>query len=392
MKLTQLEVTALLHAEWCSTAMGGRMASALLTGGTPVALDSLQHHGLLFWGPLSTELRTLPDATHWVKLTSAGWEAAKQWRIDSARRAQIVGPSHDLYETGDADAPEAIKDRNGEVTLGLCRRCGQGEADLETFCPGPRTDKQGGWVDEAMVDRAFSEYTRVACSGGDEYGHGGNGDGLIAMRAALTAALAQNTQDQHPDDVAVDRFAVALKAKLAEARDKGRGGWAGNESGMQQRLSDMLRDHVAKGDPRDVGNFAMFLHQRGERILPAQNMRGEEVVVEAVGTIRRDADGDESIDWLIEGGICDLPVGTVLLCADRDVTDDEGQGTLYTHAERESAPMDALIERLRASSWRLENLLAMMPAGRPERADIERDLAENRAALALPSQPKEKQS
>ena len=41
-----------------------------------------------------------------------------------------------------------------------------------------------------------------------------------------------------------------------------------------------------------------------------------------------------------------------------------------------------LIERLRASNWRLENLLAMMPTDRPERDDIERDLEENRAALA----------
>lgn len=42
---------------------------------------------------------------------------------------------HDLYKTGDADAPNVIKDRNGEVVLGLCRRCGQAEADLEPMCP-----------------------------------------------------------------------------------------------------------------------------------------------------------------------------------------------------------------------------------------------------------------
>jgi hypothetical protein len=43
-------------------------------------------------------------------------------------------PAHNIYETGDHDAPEAIKDRNGEVVLGLCRRCGRGEADLVTSC------------------------------------------------------------------------------------------------------------------------------------------------------------------------------------------------------------------------------------------------------------------
>ena len=29
----------------------------------------------------------------------------------------------------------------------------------------------------------------------------------------------------HSDDEAVDRFAAELKAKLADAREKGRGGW-----------------------------------------------------------------------------------------------------------------------------------------------------------------------
>jgi hypothetical protein len=86
----------------------------------------------------------------------------------------------------------------------------------------------------------------------------------------LADALASPNSKQHPDDAAVDAFAAALKAKLAEARAKGRGGWNNDEPGMQQRLSDMLRSHVEKGDPRDVGNFAMFLHQRGEAILPAQ--------------------------------------------------------------------------------------------------------------------------
>ena len=107
---------------------------------------------------------------------------------------------------------------------------------------------------------------------------------LEIWEAAWKAALAQNapetiyadheamlaTLEAGRDDAAVDRFAAALTAKLAEARAKGRGGWNNDEPGMQQRLSDMLRAHVEKGDPRDVANFCMFLHQRGESILPAQ--------------------------------------------------------------------------------------------------------------------------
>lgn len=43
-------------------------------------------------------------------------------------------PEHDLYKNGDSDAPEQIKDRNGEVALTLCRRCGRGEVELSAPC------------------------------------------------------------------------------------------------------------------------------------------------------------------------------------------------------------------------------------------------------------------
>ncbi len=41
---------------------------------------------------------------------------------------------HDIYKTGDPDAPDVIKDRNGEVVLSLCRRCGRGECELDEPC------------------------------------------------------------------------------------------------------------------------------------------------------------------------------------------------------------------------------------------------------------------
>lgn len=45
---------------------------------------------------------------------------------------------HVLYQTGDTDAPESIKDGNGSVVLGLCRHCGAAERDLDEVphCPG----------------------------------------------------------------------------------------------------------------------------------------------------------------------------------------------------------------------------------------------------------------
>ena len=43
---------------------------------------------------------------------------------------------HDFYKTSDDDAPDAIRDRNGEVCLACCRVCGQAEIELTDYCPG----------------------------------------------------------------------------------------------------------------------------------------------------------------------------------------------------------------------------------------------------------------
>jgi len=87
-----------------------------------------------------------------------------------------------------------------------------------------------------------------------------------AVILALTD-IAQNSlqsqEGQHPDDIAVDRFAAAMKEKLKLAREKGRGGW---ELCSQAVLSRMLREHVEKGDPRDVANFCMMLWNNGTGI------------------------------------------------------------------------------------------------------------------------------
>jgi hypothetical protein len=68
-------------------------------------------------------------------------------------------------------------------------------------------------------------------------------------------------QAQHYDDYAVDRFAAAMKAKLAKKRADGRGGWETPDC-TDEFLAELLMEHTKKGDPVDVANFAMMLHQR----------------------------------------------------------------------------------------------------------------------------------
>lgn len=85
---------------------------------------------------------------------------------------------------------------------------------------------------------------------------------LNSYRAMLAAAPQPPVVEQHTDDAAVNRFAEAMKAKLAVARDKGRGGWDDPAQCTVEYLAKLLVDHIAKGDPIDVANFAMMLHQR----------------------------------------------------------------------------------------------------------------------------------
>lgn len=73
---------------------------------------------------------------YWILKTIA--DKPEFWDYDAERVVKGAHGSveHDLYKTGDSDAPDVIKDRNGEVVLGLCKRCGKAEAELSEPCTG----------------------------------------------------------------------------------------------------------------------------------------------------------------------------------------------------------------------------------------------------------------
>lgn len=63
------------------------------------------------------------------------------------------------------------------------------------------------------------------------------------------------------DDELVFRFANALREKMTEARAKGRSGWQSPD--WMDECRAMLREHIEKGDPRDVAILAAFLWHHG---------------------------------------------------------------------------------------------------------------------------------
>jgi hypothetical protein len=82
----------------------------------------------------------------------------------------------------------------------------------------------------------------------------------------------KGSTQQHPDDLAVDAFAVRMKAKLADARAKGRSGWDDPEQCTVAYLQQQLHEHVAKGDPVDVANFCMMLAHYGASASPGADL------------------------------------------------------------------------------------------------------------------------
>ena len=99
------------------------------------------------------------------------------------------------------------------------------------------------------------------------------GEQMLSTHAAWICAAADMLaadapKVQHSDNISVDRFAGAMKAKLASARAKGRSGWDNPEACTAEYLSELLHGHVAKGDPVDVANFCMMLEAREARITP----------------------------------------------------------------------------------------------------------------------------
>ena len=135
---------------------------------------------------------------------------------------------------------------------------------------------------------------------------------LSALKAQQVGQESEPAPKQHPDDAAVDRFAAAMKAKLARSREKGRHGW---QNCTAPHLSAMLYDHLYKADPLDVGNFAMMLHQNGQAIelpfeargrhtapqpAPAQDVAGLPFVQKVIEKLRR---FDECAEDFESGGV-----------------------------------------------------------------------------------------
>ena len=68
--------------------------------------------------------------------------------------------------------------------------------------------------------------------------------------------------DEMADYRLVQHAASAMREKLALARSRGRGGWWNDKECTIELLRHLLREHLEKGDMRDVMNLAAMVYVR----------------------------------------------------------------------------------------------------------------------------------
>lgn len=106
--------------------------------------------------------------------------------------------------------------------------------------------------------------------------------------------------EAHPDDVAIDKFAAAMKEKMAKKRSEGKRGWSDKEDCTTSFLNYCLSDHVRKGDPVDVGNFAMMLFNRGERTAYSRSLAELQQPAPVSAPETDAADGLSALDMIFQ--------------------------------------------------------------------------------------------
>jgi len=79
------------------------------------------------------------------------------------------------------------------------------------------------------------------------------------IRYNLTDVLAALHVAHHTDDDAVNNFANAMRQRMTDKRAEGKAGWEQRDT---DELGLQLLRSIADGDPIDIGNYAMMLHDR----------------------------------------------------------------------------------------------------------------------------------
>lgn len=217
----------------------------------------------------------LGHAHHMAAKTSAGDSIDRGLGLCRALEEQgfgIVKLSRDHFFIGQHPKPRPTEARTGGDALreAIAKRVHEAMV-WATEQPGPAKDWCGG--NSFAEDKARRTADRIQS---------------LSHHTPADDALHPATSDL------VDRFAVALKEKLAASERKY--GWTDEwaKDDWQERCQRSLAEHLAKGDPRDVAAFAAFMWHHGWSTAAPANSAGQ---LDAYDAGLLPAPGGASDDW-----------------------------------------------------------------------------------------------
>ncbi|MAG64635.1 MAG: hypothetical protein CMK74_01995 [Pseudomonadales bacterium] len=257
---------------------GTKLYAASVHAPTPVAYLDVGAGGYMYLGTDLTEdqVGSFPWGRHILAIVGtygADGYVPAEWPFDYAEAYQVAQQDLAIWKRRALEAELRVRDQDQIID-----RMGDDLNAINgpTFMGEPLLPKQSAAPAASDVGQLLNDLFEFFESSGIDPGNG------IALRLASALTAPQPAAPaQHSDDVAVDRFAAAMKAKLAAARAKGRSGWDDPSACSIEYLAQLLREHLAKGNAgtfEDVANFCMMLHQRGADpavlAAPAQDVAG----------------------------------------------------------------------------------------------------------------------
>lgn len=196
--------------------------------------------------------------------------------INVAENAKLRG---DSYDDGYANAMAECARTALAATEPAERAASQPAGEVQRYSIDakglPYLDPEGVWVPyaspvsasvpEAITLKAIrSAVLAVNC---DPSLDKGRQHAFLTAVHACAAAVgrfkdAAHVPEAHPDDIAVDRFADALKQEMAEQRAKGRGGWDDPAQCHTQDLAASMVRQIDNGELIKASAYAMMLFNR----------------------------------------------------------------------------------------------------------------------------------
>lgn len=174
--------------------------------------------------PYSMEIQIAVKAMHYVlDKERAGLIKTVEPAVHHVKAEFKTPNGHTLWQDGDQGIPEAIRGRNGEVVLALCKVCGKGEAELVEPC--------------SKREIELLKADKIALKEGYDYAMA-RGAELVKESEAKSKEIARLNELLNVAYSDIDTYATSLKSTIADSEAHQ------NEKAILRSENRTLRDTI----------------------------------------------------------------------------------------------------------------------------------------------------